>query len=244
MDLGRYDVIPSPGLGKAHFGTLVAVRERATAEGGVAKVYRRCQEEALLMIREKNLLLVMQRTGSPYIIQYLDDFMDQRHGYYIVMGPACRETMEGRVRRARRRDAARPVRGGQQAMGQDGSYSYATVLRYLHEIAQGLAALHDMDIIHCDLALRNILLTADDHVRISDLGVAYDAPQGGLLSAILMKNSFFLVPGAKEAPAKVEFDKPSDCWTFGYCASLMVCKELPSVPSGIPPAIRTRQGPC
>ena len=106
-----------------------------------------------------------------------------------------------------------------------------------------MQALHDMDIIHCDLALRNILLmdlalrnillTADDHVRISDLGVAYDAPQGGLLSAILMKNRFFLVPGAKEAPAKVEFDKPSDCWTLGYCASLMVCKELPSVPCGI-----------
>lgn len=37
--------------------------------------------------------------------------------------------------------------------------------QWLAQIAEGLQALHEMKIIHCDLALRNILLTRDDEVN-------------------------------------------------------------------------------
>lgn len=38
-------------------------------------------------------------------------------------------------------------------------------IQWLSQIAEGLRALHEMKIIHCDLALRNILLTREDEAR-------------------------------------------------------------------------------
>ena len=217
-------MIPPFILGKGHFGTVVAVRDTATSDDCVVKLYKRSKQEALLLMKEKNFLLAAKRSGSPYIIQYLDDFMDRRLGYYMIMWPVCRETMEERVRRARR---------AQPGVPEDGGYDYATIAKYLHEIAMGLEALHEMRIIHCDLALRNILLTHDDHVRLSDMGVGYNDRAGGLPSrASIKKGSFSLAPEMRTTSAKAVFDTSSDCWSFGYCAYLMVCKELPPVPRG------------
>jgi D-xylose transport system substrate-binding protein len=45
-------------------------------------------------------------------------------------------------------------------------------LRIGLEIAEGLAALHKRDLVHCDLKPSNILFDADGHARVGDLGLA------------------------------------------------------------------------
>jgi serine/threonine protein kinase len=45
-------------------------------------------------------------------------------------------------------------------------------LQFISSIGKGLIAIHQADIIHRDLKLNNVLITADDTVKIADFGVA------------------------------------------------------------------------
>lgn len=44
--------------------------------------------------------------------------------------------------------------------------------RFMQDISQGLAYLHERDIIHCDLSPSNILIDDDGNMLISDFGCA------------------------------------------------------------------------
>jgi len=81
-------------------------------------------------------------------------------------------------------------------------------------IAKGIRCLHKSDIIHCDLAARNILLKEGLHPMVSDFG----------LSCVTATNSEFATSENKCLPLKwmapetiktQRFSKMTDIWTFG-----------------------------
>lgn len=47
-----------------------------------------------------------------------------------------------------------------------------TARRYFYEIALGLSCLHEHSIVHLDLSLENVLINAEDQVKICDFGMA------------------------------------------------------------------------
>lgn len=53
-----------------------------------------------------------------------------------------------------------------------GSLPVESVRRYLRDIVSGLAYLHSMDIVHCDIKPHNVLLAMDGQCKLSDFGSA------------------------------------------------------------------------
>ena len=69
-----------------------------------------------------------------------------------------------RLGTARRQDAARALKHG--------ALPVRTAIAYALEIARGLIAAHDLDVVHRDLKPENIFITRDDRVKILDFGLA------------------------------------------------------------------------
>ena len=58
----------------------------------------------------------------------------------------------------------------------EGPLSVRKAIEYATEIAQGLAAAHEKDVVHRDLKPENIFVTADGHIKILDFGLARVRP--------------------------------------------------------------------
>ena len=66
------------------------------------------------------------------------------------------------------------VPGGSIAdlLEKQGKLDWKRATRYLHEVCLGLAAAHAVGVMHRDIKPENLLRTNDDHVKITDFGLA------------------------------------------------------------------------
>lgn len=94
---------------------------------------------------------IAARLNHPVIVQ-IHDVLQQGAYDYLIM-----EYVEGRTLRSRC-DA--------------GPMTVSEVLGIAHQVALGMAAAHDLGVIHRDLKAENILLTAAGRAKITDFGVA------------------------------------------------------------------------
>lgn len=53
-----------------------------------------------------------------------------------------------------------------------GKLEWKRATRFLHEVCQGLSAAHAVGVMHRDIKPENLLLSADDHIKITDFGLA------------------------------------------------------------------------
>jgi serine/threonine protein kinase len=89
--------------------------------------------------------------NHPNIVAVYDVGSD--HGIPFVVS----ELLRGETLRARLTNGALPVR---------------TAVAYAREIANGLVAAHDLDVVHRDLKPENIFITTDGRLKILDFGLA------------------------------------------------------------------------
>lgn len=94
---------------------------------------------------------IVARLNHPAIVQ-IHDVLHQGASDYLIM-----EYIEGRTLRERC-DA--------------GPMSVSEVLGIVHQIALGMAAAHDLGVIHRDLKAENILITPAGRAKITDFGIA------------------------------------------------------------------------
>lgn len=93
------------------------------------------------------------------------------------------------------------------------------IIRYAHDIIQGMIHLHALDIVHLDLKASNIYIGDDGKMVIGDFGQAKFIKDG------IIHEHVDLYPALApiEASAKKAFDKTTDIYQFGLLLYSMVC---------------------
>ncbi len=114
---------------------------------------------------------------------------------------------------------------------QHGPLPVARALPLLHEIAEGLLAIHDKGIIHRDIKPENVLLTKSvrgEQARLLDFGIARlvePAMAGGLTQVgLIVGTPEYLSP---EQAVGAAVDERSDLYSFGVLAYRVLSGRLP-----------------
>ena len=108
---------------------------------------------------------------------------------------------------------------------EQGALKIDEVIDLAIQIAQGLAAAHEADIIHRDIKPANVMLTNKDVAKIVDFGLAKAAGQ-----TMLTKEGITLGTIAYMSPEQThgaELDHRSDIWSLGVIYYEMLTGELP-----------------
>jgi len=165
------------------------------------------------------------RITHPNVIQVYD--VEQQEGDLIlVMEYAPGGSLEERLRKAQQTGKTIPI---QEA------------LRIAKEVAQGLAALHALDVVHRDLKPSNILFDAHGQAKVADLGLA-QVP-GGFSDRELLGSYAQAHPGtpaykSPEQERSKDYLKPaSDVYALGLVLFEMLTLRAYK---GQPPGTRAR----
>jgi len=106
---------------------------------------------------------------------------------------------------------------GTEALGGD-EFQVDTALRWAYETARGMDHLNSRNVIHADLATRNLLLTANKTIKITDFGLSKKiyATIDNTRTFTFDKNQ--RLPWKWLAPESLEsqsFSTKSDVWSYG-----------------------------
>lgn len=110
----------------------------------------------------------------------------------------------------------------------DGPMEPGRVIGILRQVCKGLAAAHDVDIIHRDVKPGNIMIVRDrgraDAVRMLDWGIAVIAAEAQAGSGATAGTPYYIAP---ELVAKVPYDHRVDLYSVGCTAFQMLSGRPP-----------------
>ncbi len=128
--------------------------------------------------------------------------------YFVIVTPLAEQALSDRMR---------------HRMG------VSTVISYMAQMLAALDHAHQRNIIHCDLKPDNMLIYADDRLRVADFGIAKFAQR--TLSATRSGTLGYLSP--EQAMGRPR--KASDVFSLGLMFYEMLTKQLPEWPFDWPP---------
>ncbi|KAL0249015.1 hypothetical protein GEMRC1_004249 [Eukaryota sp. GEM-RC1] len=152
---------------------------------------------------------ILKKISHPNIVRLLDTFEDQdKNKRYLVL---------------------EYVQGG--ALASDSSVTgdplpVSSVWGYFCDLANAMEYLHELNIIHRDIKPSNLLLTSDDHVKLSDFGVSTDISSQTQSAIALTGSSAFLAPELVSGYL-ARAGKSSDVWSAGVTLYFMLFGRLP-----------------
>ena len=110
---------------------------------------------------------ILKLMNSPFIIDVYDVFDENNTTYYVM------EYVEkGDLRRYT------------ELIGNGNGLSESEAKRIITEVAQGLKAMHSIQMNHLDIKPSNILITKDGHARVIDFGTVRDFSRGHQMTTI------------------------------------------------------------
>jgi serine/threonine-protein kinase len=121
------------------------------------------------------------------------------------------------------------VEGGDltQVMRKEGRLPLPRVLNLMHQLTAALAAAHGVNVVHRDLKPQNILLGANDHVYVTDFGIAKTLESE---RTSVTRTGAVLGTPLYMSPEQVEgkpVDHRSDLYTFGLILYELLTGVLP-----------------
>ncbi len=201
--LGNYRLVRF--LGQGGFAEVYLGEHRYLRSRAALKVLRvsLSHEEAQRFLSEAQMLVNLRH---PNIVRVLDFGIDQSRGMpFLVM-----EYATGGTARQRHPQGSR--------------LSLATTVSYINQVSAALQYAHNHHIIHRDVKPENILIDAEQHVLLSDFGLALLAPSPDMLSTQQMAGTLpYTAP--EQLRGKPSF--ASDQYALGVVAYEWLCGARP-----------------
>jgi len=207
-------------LGKGSFGVVHRVERKA--DGGIFV----CKEIPLRGMKPKAReeanqevwLLRKISSGSEYIVQYIESFLE-RESLHIIMEFCENGDLSGYFKAPLRlppiflpngAGSLEPSAAKTASVGQ--CLEEPTVWKFTIQIGLGLAWLHTNRILHRDIKSLNVFLSAQHDARLGDLGVARVLSAECNFANTLVGTPYYLSP---EMCNRLPYNEKSDVWAYG-----------------------------
>lgn len=218
----RFQVLAK--LGAGGMGEVYRVRDRELDEVVALKLI---PQESATEIRSterlKREVRLARKIASPHVCRIYDivDLGDGQRGLTmaLVEGTTLSEMMRGGVR-----------------------VDYQRFARWGADVADGLAAAHELEIIHRDLKPENVMIRSDDRAVILDFGIAFSGDhidQSIKLTqqGMIMGTPLYMSP---EQLLNLPLDGRSDMFALGLMLAELVTGEVPMRGSSYPELVEKR----
>lgn len=207
----RFEVDERQVLGTGGFGQVYASRDTQTGESVAAKVI-----DTKRMRREKVLkeIQLMERVADHAGVIGLRGAQEiaDRFQIFIFMELATGGELFGRV-------------------VENGKLEEHEAVRYFSEVASAVGHLHEQGVVHRDLKLENVLLTANDTTKLCDFGLAHAyevSPSGNVVREPLKEICGSKSYAAPEVLAGLGYSgEAADVWSLGICLFAMLAGFFP-----------------
>ncbi len=210
LSVGKYVVVDC--LGRGGNGIVLKARHKLMRDRYVAlktidtRSLHRSEEIAVRFHRE---IEILSKLDHPNVVRALDVIQTRTHLYLVL------EFVAGR-------DLAWVVK-------EKGPLSVESAVDYIVQAARGLAFAHKQGIIHRDLKPTNLLLTPDNVVKISDLGLARffedESPAELTIKGMAIGTPEFMAPEQAEDASAAE--PRSDLFSLGATLFHLLTGTLP-----------------
>ena len=158
--------------------------------------------------RTVNEIRLLASVKHPNVCGYFEAFVEKKK-LFIVMEYAEKGDLHQRIKR---RKVARPIRRFREDL------IWAAVI----QIALGLKALHQRNIVHRDIKSSNVFINGDNSVTIGDLGVAKVIEKD--FTKTMVGTPYYQSP---EIWAATPYDTRIDVWSLGCVAYEMAALTYP-----------------
>ena len=201
-------------LGKGSFGSVYEYQNTTTGENVACKVISiNTVISDKVFSHFRNELLIHSKINHASITQLKDVLIDKDNVYIFL------ELCDG---------------GDLNDMVQEfGGLTEEEAKHYFRQIMEALSYIHKMGVAHRDLKLENILITADDDIKLNDFGLCKQANGDDPMNTVCGT----LVYVAPEIISEKPYNgMKADIWSAGVLLYAMIACHFPWIlPEGLPP---------
>lgn len=137
---------------------------------------------------------LLQKLKHPYIIQYIDSFLD-REKLVIAMPFAAKGDLYSCIK----------ARRGRQ-------FPSSQVMEWFTQATLALKYLHDLHILHRDLKSKNFFVTADNRLKVGDFGISRVLDGTCAFAKTMIGTPYYMAP---EVCSERPYSWASDIWALG-----------------------------
>eukprot|EP00924_Labyrinthula_sp_SR-Ha-C_P006984 maker-scaffold_8-snap-gene-6.4-mRNA-1 protein AED:0.05 eAED:0.05 QI:172/1/1/1/1/1/6/71/403 len=188
------------------------------AYGTVVKVNKKDKEKALAM-KIITKAKILKRNNTEYVKQERNILCKVEHPFIVKLHYAFQTT-------SRLYFVMEYLQGGElfEHLRIETFFSQEVAAFYSAEILLAVEHLHKNKIVHRDLKPENVLLDEENHVRLTDFGLAKpDVEHDGRLKTVCGSDVYM----APEIIKKTGYGKSVDWWSFGALTFEMLTGNLP-----------------
>ena len=160
---------------------------------------------------EKKIL----QTNHPFMVTLLHGFQCKRHVYF-VMNYYERGTLANYMENL-----------------PGGTLTEQEIVFYASEILVALEFLHEMNVIHRDLKLDNILIDDEGHIKLTDFGYSKiidddnNDNEEKEVAYSCVGTIYYFAPEVIDPSSSASYGKYVDLWAFGICIYEMLTADVP-----------------